>query len=106
MNPLDIMNLAKCKTLKQDVIVGDFTTRMVGPQHSIHNSQAHDYDDIHRNQAITKAMIENLKGSRQIKNLFSSTIQATVNTMRLLLQNKIHVRDQSDVVRRVLLFLL
>jgi len=100
MNPLDIMNLSKCKTLKQDYIVGDFVTRVVGPHHSIHNPHYHDYDDIKRNEAVAKAMTSNLRGARQIHNLYRSTRQVTVNTIKLLLENKLQPHNENNTVSR------
>ena len=98
MNPLDVMNLAKCKTLKQDSVVGDFVSRVVGPHHSIHNQQLHDYDGIRRNDAVARAMTENLRGVRQIQNLYRSTRQVTVNTIKLMLDKKLQPYNENNTV--------
>ena len=99
MNPLDILNLGKCKTLRQDSVVGDFVTRMVGSHHSIHNPKLHDYDGVQRNKNVAKAMVENLRGSTQMQNLYDSTRQVTVDTIKLLLNEKIQIYEENDNVR-------
>ena len=98
MNPLDIKNIRKCKTLRQENVVGDFVTRMVGSQHSIHNPQSRDYVDVHRNKTVAKAITENLRGSTPMQNLYNSTRQITVDTIKLVLNDKIQLTKENDKV--------
>ena len=101
-HPLDIKNLEKSRVLEYESVVGDFATRLLGSEHSIHNQQKPVHEDINsfqqRNKAIPQAIKNNLRGFSQMENLYQSCVQNTTKIIKQLKGSKIEIPQKDNEV--------
>ena len=121
MNPYDIVPIEKNKALQQGPILKDFTTRMVGNQHSIHQEQSNvsksilksgiqkilrlvhgadkkEKDQIKDKDTMERTLVKNLRETNELQALFKSSLENTNIFIKLLKQGKISMHNSDGTV--------
>ena len=102
MDPSDIKILEKNRSLDYESVFGHFTTRLAGPEHSLHNQQKPKHEEVssflQRNKDVPQAIRDNLRGSSHLEQIFQSCVQNTMKIFQQIKENKIQIHQQNDKV--------